>query len=166
MKSVLTLLAKSVLIPLELSVGMLAANAAIRIYNINNFFLSFWVFFYKHSRITGLQRKGEGISLTPHYQFHPLHRHLDIRRAITAESSPLHIEFLDDRIHILINDDKIINKLNRNADSYFVNSELVDLKTPNLLKSSQSVQRVTLAPTDSLPNSNDKPALVANKTLQ
>ena len=31
------------------------------------------------------------IILTPLYHFHPLHRHLDIRRAITAESSPLHI---------------------------------------------------------------------------
>ena len=45
-------------------------------------------------------------------------------------------EFLDDRIHTLINDGKIINKLNRNADSYYVNSNLVDLETPNLLKSS------------------------------
>ena len=44
-------------------------------------------------------------------------------------------EFLDDRIHTLINDGKIINKLNPNADSYYVNSELVDLETPNLLKS-------------------------------
>ena len=26
-----------------------------------------------------------------HYHFHPLHRHLDISRAITAGSSPLHI---------------------------------------------------------------------------
>ena len=33
----------------------------------------------------------EKISLTPHYHFHRLHRHLDINRAITAESSPLHI---------------------------------------------------------------------------
>ena len=56
------------------------------------FFFSMWVFFHEHSRITGLQGKGEGISLTPHYHFHPLHRHLDINRAITAESSPLHIE--------------------------------------------------------------------------
>ena len=55
------------------------------------FFFSMWVFFHEHSRITGLQGKGEGISLTPHYHFHPLHRHLDISRAITAESSPLHI---------------------------------------------------------------------------
>ena len=55
------------------------------------FFFSIWVFFHDHSRITGLQGKGESISLTPHYHFHPLHRHLDISRAITAESSPLHI---------------------------------------------------------------------------
>ena len=55
------------------------------------FFFSIWVFFREHSQITGLQGKEEGISLTPHYHFHPLHRHLDISRAITAESSLLHI---------------------------------------------------------------------------
>ena len=33
----------------------------------------------------------EKISLTPHYHFQPLHRHLDISRAVTAEGSPLHI---------------------------------------------------------------------------
>ena len=54
-------------------------------------FFSIWVFFHDHSRIIGRQGKEEGISLTPHYHFHPLHRHLDISRAITAESSPLHI---------------------------------------------------------------------------
>ena len=54
-------------------------------------FFSMWVFLHEHSRITGLQGKGKGISLTPHYHFHPLHRNLDISRAITAESSPLHI---------------------------------------------------------------------------
>ena len=54
-------------------------------------FFTIWVLFHEHSRITGLQGKGEGIPLTPHYHFHPLHRHLDISRAITAESSPLHI---------------------------------------------------------------------------
>ena len=56
-----------------------------------SFFFSIWVFFDNHSRITGLQGKGEGISLTPHYHFHQLHRHLDISGMITAESSPLHI---------------------------------------------------------------------------
>ena len=54
-------------------------------------FFSVWVFFHNHSRITGLQPKGESIPLTPHYPFHPFHRHLDISWAITAESSPLHI---------------------------------------------------------------------------
>ena len=33
--------------------------------------------------------EGEGISLTPHYHFHPLHRHLGVGRYIAAESSPL-----------------------------------------------------------------------------
>ena len=75
-------------------------------------------------------------------------------------------EFLDDRIHALVNDGKKMNKLNRNADSYYVNSNLVDLETPNLLKSSQSVQRIALAPRDSLSNSNDIPALGASKTPQ
>ena len=57
----------------------------------HEFFFSIWVLFHDHSRITGLQRKGEGIPLTPHYHFHPLYRHLGIIRTITAESSPLHI---------------------------------------------------------------------------
>ena len=51
------------------------------------FFIYMWVFFHEHSRIAGLQGKGEGISFTPHYYFHPLHRHLDISWAITAETS-------------------------------------------------------------------------------
>ena len=55
------------------------------------FFFSIWVLFQEHSRITGLQGKGLGIPLTPHYHFHPLYRNLDISRTITAESSPLHV---------------------------------------------------------------------------
>ena len=55
------------------------------------YFFSIWLFFLKHSPITGLQGKGEGISVTPHYHFHLLHIHLDISWAITAESSLLHI---------------------------------------------------------------------------
>ena len=54
------------------------------------FFLSGF-FFHKNSRITGLQGKGEGISLTSHYHFQPLHRHLDISWEITAESPTLSI---------------------------------------------------------------------------
>ena len=36
-------------------------------------------------------REREGISLTPLYHFHPLHRHLRISREIAGKSSPLHI---------------------------------------------------------------------------
>ena len=54
-------------------------------------FFSIRVFVHEHSRFTGQQEKGEPISLIPLYHFHPLHRHLSIDRAITAESSPLHI---------------------------------------------------------------------------
>ena len=50
-----------------------------------------WVLFHEHLRNAGLQGKGEGIPLTSHYHFHSLHRHLDISRAITTDSSPLHI---------------------------------------------------------------------------
>ena len=32
---------------------------------------SIWVFYHNHSRITGLQGKGEGIFLTLHYHFPP-----------------------------------------------------------------------------------------------
>ena len=49
------------------------------------FFFSIWVFFHEHSRITGLQGKGECISLTPRCNFHPLHKHLDISLPIFAE---------------------------------------------------------------------------------
>ena len=61
------------------------------IWSIYEFFFSIWVFFHKHSQITGLQGKAECISLTPHYHFYLLHRHLHISWVITAESSPLHI---------------------------------------------------------------------------
>ena len=53
------------------------------------FFLSGFSFTNIHE--SGLQGKGEGIYLTPHYHLHPLHGHLGISRAITAESSRLHM---------------------------------------------------------------------------
>ena len=62
------------------------------LYKVNEtIFFSIWVFFYKHSRVTGLQGQEEGISLTPHYHFHPLHGYLGIGREIAAEGSRLHI---------------------------------------------------------------------------
>ena len=41
------------------------------VYIMKDFF-SVWVFFHEHSRFTGQQGKGEGISLTTLYHFHPL----------------------------------------------------------------------------------------------
>ena len=40
-------------------------------------------------------------------------------------------EYLDEKIHTLITDGKIINKLNRNADSYYVNEKGIDSILPN-----------------------------------
>ena len=58
-------------------------------WHLKLFIFSIWVFFHEHSRYTGQQEKGEAISLTLLYHFHPLHRYLEISWAITAESSPL-----------------------------------------------------------------------------
>ena len=55
------------------------------------FFSSIWLVFHEYSRITGQQVKGEAISLNPFYQFHLLHRHLNISWVIAAESSALRI---------------------------------------------------------------------------
>ena len=61
-----------------------------QVFRISFFYLGFL------SQITFLNHRtageGRGHTLTPHYHFHPLHRHLDISLAITAESSSLHIE--------------------------------------------------------------------------
>ena len=54
-------------------------------------FFSISVFVHEHSRFTGQHGKRKAISLSPLYNFHPLRRHLDITRAITVDSSPLHI---------------------------------------------------------------------------
>ena len=53
----------------------------------------FYLGFLSQITFTNYRTAGEGgISLTPYYHFHLLHRHLDMSRANTAESSPLHIE--------------------------------------------------------------------------
>ena len=48
-------------------------------------------------------------------------------------------KFLDVRIHTLIKDKKAINKRNYNADSYYVNTELVDTGALELFFSPQEV---------------------------
>ena len=48
------------------------------------------VFFHEHSQITGQRGKGEDISLTPLYLFHPLHKNLDIdRQPLVSERKSL-----------------------------------------------------------------------------
>ena len=42
-------------------------------------------------KLTGQQAKGKAISLTPLYHSHPLHRHLDASRTISAGSLHLHM---------------------------------------------------------------------------
>ena len=61
-----------------------------QVFRISFFYLGFLsqITFMNH-RTAG---EGGGHTLTPHYHFHPLHRHLDISWVITAESSPLDIE--------------------------------------------------------------------------
>ena len=61
---------------------------------INNqeIFFSIWVFLHEHSRITGLQGRGEGISLTPRYHFPPAsqilrHEPGDYRTELTSAHS-------------------------------------------------------------------------------
>ena len=57
-----------------------------------------WFYFYFYLFLSGFSltnihdsQDGRGRGKPcPLYHFHPLHRHLDISRAITAESSPLH----------------------------------------------------------------------------
>ena len=76
-------------------------------------------------------------------------------------------KFLDGRIHTLINDGKIMNKINRKADSYYVNSELIDLETLNLSNLSPDIQGITLTPTISLSNTTENtPELNVNETSQ
>ena len=72
-------------------------------------------------------------------------------------------DFLDNRIHTLINDEKIINKRNGNADSYYVNTELVDTGALELLFPSQELSK--LAPAILIPDSlNDSPLLNESET--
>ena len=62
-----------------------------KIYVISSFFLSEFSSTKIHDSQGSRWGEGEAISLNPLYHFHPLHRYLNISRAITAESSPLDI---------------------------------------------------------------------------
>lgn len=55
------------------------------------YIFSIWFLFYEYIGVTGQQGKEKAVSLTTLYRIHPLYRHLEIKQALTAESSPLHI---------------------------------------------------------------------------
>ena len=79
-------------------------------------FFSIWVFFHDHSRITGPQGKGKGISLSPQYHFHPLHRHLrdwpgDYSRELTSAQKR---KSLTTKLHALKSVQLEITKFKRN----------------------------------------------------
>ena len=80
-----------VLIVIYYSHLFLYIKFSLRVLNNLLLYIHIYIFLPEHSRFTGQQGKGESIYLTPLYYFHSLHRHLDISRAITAESSPVHI---------------------------------------------------------------------------
>ena len=61
---------------------------------IYRYFFSFFLSGFSFTNIHNLQDsrgKWGAIYLSPLYYFHPLHKHLGIRRATAAEISPLHI---------------------------------------------------------------------------
>ena len=90
-ESVIMLLSQFPLTFLQTCGGLPLFIAELSYYScVDFFFLSAFSFTTIH-KSQDCKGRGRGISLTPHYHFHPLHRHLDISRAITAESSPLHI---------------------------------------------------------------------------
>ena len=103
-------------------------------------FVSVWVFFHNHSRITGLQGKGEGISLTPRYHFHLLRRNSDIGQAITPESSPsAHRQQLDSNWQPLVSERKsLTTKLRALRKNQFIMQIIFETFTFNLFMLLQS----------------------------
>ena len=58
---------------------------------VHSFFL-FGFSFHEHSRFTWQQGKGEAVTLTPFYQLHRLHRHLDMRKSLTTKLRALGVQ--------------------------------------------------------------------------
>ena len=75
-------------------------------------------------------------------------------------------EFLDDRMHTLITDGKIINKINRNTDSYYANEKDIDTESLNLQNTSPFIPDKSLyTGTISIPIlSSVKPLISPNET--
>ena len=77
------------------------------------FYLGFLSETFTNHRTAG---EGEGISLTPHYHFHPIHRHLEISRAFATERSLLQQPFSNREP--LVSERKSLTTILRALDQY------------------------------------------------
>ena len=76
-------------------------------------------------------------------------------------------EYLDERIHTLITDGKIINKINRNADSYYVNEKDIESILPNDSNTPFISEKSFCTPVISIPDSiSETPSIGHNQTPQ
>ena len=76
-------------------------------------------------------------------------------------------EYLDERIHTLITDGKIINKINRNADSYYVNEKDIESILPNDSNTPFISEKSFCTPVISIPDSiSETPSIGNNQTSQ
>ena len=84
----------------------------------------------------------------------------------TANFEKITKEFLGDRIHTLITDGKIINKINCNADSYYVNEKEIKTESLNLQNTSPIMpDKSFYMPTTFIPiPSTENPLIFPNET--
>ena len=76
-------------------------------------------------------------------------------------------EYLDERIHTLITDGKIINKINRNADCYYVNEKDIESILPNDSNTPFFSEKSFCTPVISVPDSiSETPSIGYNQTPQ
>ena len=92
-------------------------------------FFSFYLGFLSRT-FTNHRTAGEegGISLTPHYHFHLLHRNLHIIQEITAGSLPLLTYFLDDTLGISNSFEKALEKSTFVLNSLNMAASIVNLE--------------------------------------
>ena len=74
-------------------------------------------------------------------------------------------EYLDERIHTLITDGKIINKINRNADSYYVSEKDIESILPNDFNTPFISEKSFCTPVISIPDSiSETPSVGHNQS--
>ena len=83
----------------------------------------------------------------------------------TADFDNIAKEVLADRIHTLIIDGKVVNKINRNADSFYVNEKYINTESWNLQNTSPIIpDKSFYTPTISIPiTSTENPLISPNE---